>query len=107
MRRAYQTHERDGSSLSELDHLLQKGDPAANDRTLLPERSLRIDREGAMTSKRSNCGVGETPFVAGNGLVDRRALLGRGILFAGAMSTGVGTSLTSAAAEPLPIDPWS
>src|SRR5437867_6427805 len=45
--------------------------------------------------------------VAGNGLLDRRALLGRGILFAGAAATGAGTSLTSAAAEPLKDDPWS
>ena len=34
--------------------------------------------------------------VAGNGLLDRRALLGRGIMFAGAVSTGVGSSRTSA-----------
>jgi sulfane dehydrogenase subunit SoxC len=45
--------------------------------------------------------------VAGNGLLDRRALLGRGVLFAGAAATGVGTSLTGAAAEPLKDDPWS
>src|SRR3982074_2746866 len=45
--------------------------------------------------------------VAGNGLLDRRALLGRGIMFAGAMGTGVGTSLTGAAAEHLKNDPWS
>ena len=48
-----------------------------------------------------------TQLVAGNGLIDRRALLGRGILIAGAMGTGVTTSLTGAAAEPLPVDPWS
>ena len=41
--------------------------------------------------------------VAGNGLLDRRALLGRGIALAGA----VGTSLTSATAEPLTNGPWS
>src|SRR5258708_37363640 len=45
--------------------------------------------------------------VAGNGLLDRRALLGRGIVLAGAMSTGVGSSPTRAAAEPLRHDPWS
>ena len=45
--------------------------------------------------------------VAGNGLLDRRALLGRGIVFAGATTTGVGTLLTGAAAEPLKNDPWS
>src|SRR5258708_1325936 len=45
--------------------------------------------------------------VAGSGLLDRRALLGRGIAFAGAMGTGVATGLASAAAEPLAIDPWS
>jgi sulfane dehydrogenase subunit SoxC len=45
--------------------------------------------------------------VAGNGLLDRRALLGRGVLFAGAAAAGTATSLTSAAAEPLKDDPWS
>ncbi len=45
--------------------------------------------------------------VAGNGLLDRRALLGRGIMVAGAMTTGVGASLTGAAAEPLKDDQWS
>lgn len=44
--------------------------------------------------------------VAANGLVDRRALLGRGILFAGAMGTGVGGLSTGAAAEPLMEAPW-
>ena len=43
-----------------------------------------------------------TQLVAGNGLIDRRALLGRGILIAGATTTGVTTSFTGAAAEPLP-----
>ena len=45
--------------------------------------------------------------VAGNGLLHRRALLGRGILLAGAAATGCGASGTSAAAEPLKDDPWS
>src|SRR4029453_15789404 len=44
--------------------------------------------------------------IAGNGLLDRRALLGRGIMFAGTAATGVGTSLTGAVAEPLQNDPW-
>ncbi len=44
--------------------------------------------------------------VAGHGLIDRRALLGRGVALAGAMTAGVGTS-TTAAAEPLRDDPWS
>ncbi len=44
--------------------------------------------------------------VAGNGLLDRRALLGRGVVFAGATSTGALGSFT-AAAEPLPDPPWS
>src|SRR5712672_1612600 len=47
------------------------------------------------------------PDVAGNGLLNRRALLGRGILFAGAAATGTGSSLTAAAADALPVDPWS
>jgi sulfane dehydrogenase subunit SoxC len=50
--------------------------------------------------------------VAGNGLMDRRALLGRGVIFAGAMSAAPLGSLTGAAAEPLtdaPLTeaPWS
>ena len=43
--------------------------------------------------------------VAGNGLIDRRALLGRGMVLAGAMSAGVGPA--AAGAEPLADDPWS
>ena len=40
--------------------------------------------------------------VAGNGLLDRRLLLQRGVAFAGAM-----TGAAAAAAEPLQDDPWS
>ena len=43
--------------------------------------------------------------VAGNGLLHRRALLGSGLVLAGAATTGV--TLTGAAAEPLKDDPWS
>jgi sulfane dehydrogenase subunit SoxC len=51
-------------------------------------------------------------FVAGNGLIDRRALLGRGAVLAGALGSGAAGSLTGAAAEPLadgPLKdgPWS
>jgi sulfane dehydrogenase subunit SoxC len=50
--------------------------------------------------------------VAGNGLMHRRALLGRGVVLAGAMSTAPLGSLTGAAAEPstdtpLTDAPWS
>jgi sulfane dehydrogenase subunit SoxC len=45
--------------------------------------------------------------VAGNGLIDRRALLGRGIAIAGGVGTSVVATSTSAAAEPLKEDPWS
>ena len=45
--------------------------------------------------------------VAGNGLLNRRALLGHGLMLAGAAGTGAGASLTAAAAEPLAVDPWS
>jgi sulfane dehydrogenase subunit SoxC len=44
---------------------------------------------------------------AGNGLIDRRALLGRGMVFAGAMSAGIGPSSAAAGAEPLADEPWS
>ena len=42
---------------------------------------------------------------AGNGLINRRALLGRGMVIAGAMGAGVG--LAAAGAEPLTDGPWS
>jgi sulfane dehydrogenase subunit SoxC len=45
--------------------------------------------------------------VAGNGLLDRRALLGRGVMLAGAIGTGTAGSLTGAAAEPLAEARWS
>jgi len=45
--------------------------------------------------------------VAGNGLLHRRALLGRGIMVAGAMGAGTAGALTGAAAEPLSDAPWS
>ena len=60
-----------------------------------------------MTIKESSRKSGGSEIVAGNGLIDRRALLGRGIVYAGAVSAGVGTSLNTAAAEPLAVDPWS
>jgi hypothetical protein len=62
-------------------------------------------KEESMTGKHERL-ASRVPNVAGNGLIDRRALLGRGILFAGAAATGTGGSLTGAAAEPLPVDPW-
>src|ERR1700756_5270453 len=50
--------------------------------------------------------------VAGNGLLDRRALLGRGVILAGAIGAAPLGSLTGAAAEPstegpLADAPWS
>src|SRR5580658_7048372 len=45
--------------------------------------------------------------VAGNGLLHRRALLGRGVMVAGAMGAGAAGALTGAAAEPLAEAPWS
>ena len=56
-------------------------------------------------SKRSD--LDSLEVVAGNGLINRRALLGRGIALAGATTAGAGATLTSASAEPLPVDPWS
>src|SRR5258708_18681736 len=49
----------------------------------------------------------DAPIVAGNGLIDRRALLGRGVLLAGAMGAGSAGALTGAAAEPLKDQAWS
>jgi sulfane dehydrogenase subunit SoxC len=56
-------------------------------------------------SKRSD--LDSLEVVADNGLINRRALLGRGIALAGATTAGAGATLTSAGAEPLPVDPWS
>ena len=58
-------------------------------------------------SKRRDRGRHHTSMddVAGNGLLSRRALLGHGIMLAGAMGSGV--AATGAAAEPLKDDPWS
>jgi sulfane dehydrogenase subunit SoxC len=60
-------------------------------------------------TRRRNSGENHHSFqpVAGNGLLDRRALLGRGIALAGAMGTGAISSWTGAAAEPLKDEPWS
>jgi sulfane dehydrogenase subunit SoxC len=46
-------------------------------------------------------------YVAGNGLLHRRALLRRGAAFAGALGTAVGLRATGAAAEPLKEQDWS
>jgi sulfane dehydrogenase subunit SoxC len=57
-------------------------------------------------SKRRGRGPSPDP-VAGNGLINRRALLGQGIAVAGAMTAGSAGTLTGAAAEPLKDEPWS
>jgi len=44
--------------------------------------------------------------VAGNGLLHRRALLGKGAAAAGILGAGLGPSATGAAAEPLVEPPW-
>jgi len=56
-------------------------------------------------SKRSD--LESLEAVAGNGLINRRMLLGRGIALAGATTASASATLTSAGAEPLPVDPWS
>ena len=48
----------------------------------------------------------EITQVAGNGLLDRRALLSSGVALAGAAAVSA-TTTTGAAAEPLANDPWS
>jgi hypothetical protein len=59
-----------------------------------------------MTKNRDMRGQG-LEATAGNGLIDRRALLGRGMLIAGAIGTGLGGSSAAAGAEPLAEKPWS
>jgi len=60
-----------------------------------------------MTKSRHRRSVDSIEPSAGNGLLDRRALLGRGVALAGALSAGSVGTLTGAAAEPLANDPWS
>src|SRR5262249_14283782 len=61
-------------------------------------------KEEIMSSRKHVQTRGTIEPVARNGLLHRRALLGQGIALAGAVT---GTSLTSAAAEPLTNGPWS
>jgi sulfane dehydrogenase subunit SoxC len=61
-----------------------------------------------MPTKRKRKALRAPEDLAGNGLIDRRALLGNGVLFAGAAAAGMGASLMGAAsAEPLVDGPWS
>jgi sulfane dehydrogenase subunit SoxC len=64
-------------------------------------------REDTMKGQKPKSASADLEIIAGNGLLHRRALLGRGIFLAGAMTTGAGAALTSAAAEPLEDAPWS
>src|SRR5258706_6607717 len=63
--------------------------------------------EVSMSDKTVRTHLSEPEVVAGNGLLHRRALLGQGIIYAGAVGTGLAASLTGAAAEPLREGPWS
>jgi sulfane dehydrogenase subunit SoxC len=59
-----------------------------------------------MGSKKSN-DRGDREFVAGNGLLHRRALLGRGAALAGALGTTVALRGSGTAADPLTEQDWS
>src|SRR3954452_23176293 len=48
----------------------------------------------------------ETEQAAGNGLLHRRALLGKGVAAAGMLGAGLGATATGAAAEPLTEPQW-
>jgi len=64
-----------------------------------------------MSKSRDRKARGEaSDAAAGNGLLDRRALLGRGMALAGAIGAGIGPSAAAGAeppAQPLTDDPWS
>jgi sulfane dehydrogenase subunit SoxC len=74
---------------------------------MAPGRARRAARRRQQNMGKSKHSEGCIAQVAGNGLLDRRALLGRGILVAGAMSVGTAGTMTAAAAEPLVDGPWS
>jgi len=61
----------------------------------------------AISDRRRKSKGANVDYVAGNGLIDRRALLHRGVLMAGAMGAGSAGSMVGAAAEPLADGPWS
>jgi sulfane dehydrogenase subunit SoxC len=58
-----------------------------------------------MGMRKGSGGIPPLEPVAGNGLLHRRALLGGGVMFAGALGTGAVP--TAAAAEPLVVPDWS
>src|SRR5713101_6344558 len=60
-----------------------------------------------MTTSKHRKGANSIERVAGNGLLDRRALLSHGAALAGAMGVGAAGTATGAAAEPLAVDPWT
>src|ERR1700758_5363784 len=62
-------------------------------------------REEIMSQWRRRRGAPSLDDVAGNGLINRRALLGKGFAIAGAVGTA--GAVTGAAAEPLADAPWS
>src|SRR5262249_1252483 len=78
--------------------LFGKSDQQGAQDALCREARMSISKQPALT---------QIEGVAGNGLINRRALLGRGIAFAGATTAGASATFTSAGAEPLPVDPWS
>jgi sulfane dehydrogenase subunit SoxC len=59
-----------------------------------------------MARSKRNIEPGKVEQVAGNGLLHRRALLGGGVAFAGAVGARVGLNATGAAGEPLTEAPW-
>src|SRR6266436_10297422 len=65
--------------------------------------SLR--QEGIMSTTHRRGRTPSLDLVAGNGLINRRALLGQGIALAGAM--GAAGTVTGAAAEPIKDEAWS
>jgi sulfane dehydrogenase subunit SoxC len=85
-------------------------DIAAGRRTAPPVESRAsaaapLTEEESMSQRRRRHGVQGLAFVAGNGLISRRALLGGGMTIAGGLA--VAGAATGAAAEPLADAPWS
>ena len=67
--------------------------------------SRRLLEETTMSIRKRRASSPQVEQVAGNGLLNRRALLRGGAVVAGAMTSS--GALTGAAAEPLQNDPWS
>src|SRR5438067_1708474 len=96
------------ADMPRLDTVRPRAQIAGPHRGIKTSDTLSIG-EDSMGTSRHRRGATRRPsaeLVAGNGLLDRRALLGGGVALAGAMATGAAGTV-GAAADPLADAPWT